>query len=59
MREAFALLDFFQQKYWYISDISISNFNQTLANELVSFEQPGLGDQYLTFMYSPCKTFIV
>ena len=44
MREAFAvqkLLTFFQQKYWQISDINILNFNDTLTNDVVSFEQPG------------------
>ena len=44
MREAFAmqkLLTFFQQKYWCISDINIRNFNETLTNDVVSFEQPG------------------
>ena len=44
MREAFAvqkLLTFFQQKYWCIWDINIWNFNDTLTNDVVSFEQPG------------------
>ena len=40
MREAFALY-FFNQKYWHISDINILNFNQTLTNDIVSFEQLG------------------
>ena len=42
MREAFALqklLTVFQQKYWHILDISIWNFNDTLTNAIVSFEQ--------------------
>ena len=46
MREAFALqklLTFFQQKYWHIWDINIWNFNVSLTNDVVSFEQPGLG----------------
>ena len=50
MREAFAmqkLFTFFEEKYWYISDINISNFNKTLTNDVVSFEQPGPG--LLTF----------
>ena len=34
MREAFAL---------HISDISIGNFNETLTEDVVSFEQPGPG----------------
>ena len=43
MRDAFALqkrLTFFQQKKknWHISDISIWNFNETLTNNVVSFE---------------------
>ena len=44
MREAFALEKLhtiFQQKYWPISDISVWNFNETLTNDVVSFEQPG------------------
>ena len=44
IKEAFApqkLLTFFQQKYWYISDINIWNFNETLTNDVVSFERPG------------------
>ena len=48
MREAFAvqkLLSFFNKKYWQISDINILNYNETLTNDVVSFEQlgPGLG----------------
>ena len=46
MREAFAmqkLLTFFQQKYWRKSDINVWNFNETLTNDVVSFEQPGPG----------------
>ena len=48
MREAFAvqkLLTFFQQKYWQISDINVLNFNDTLTNDVVSFEQPGPGQE--------------
>ena len=43
MREAFALqnlLIFFEQKYWGISDIEVGNLNETLTNNVVSFEQP-------------------
>ena len=46
MREAFAVQKFltiFQQKYWRISDMNILNFNDTLTNDIVSFEQPGPG----------------
>ena len=46
MREAFALQSvshFFNKKYWHISDIKVWNFNETLANDDVSFEQLGLG----------------
>ena len=32
---------FFNKKYWYISDINNRNFNETLTNNIVSFEQPG------------------
>ena len=44
MREAFAvqkLLTIFQQKYWRISDMNILNFNDTLTNDVFSFEQLG------------------
>ena len=34
---------FFNKKYWQISDINVSNFNNTLTNHVVSFEQPGPG----------------
>ena len=47
MREAFAmqkLLTFFQ-KYWHISGTSVLNFNETLTNDVVSFEQLGPGKQ--------------
>ena len=52
MREAFALqkqkllhcksfLHFFKKKYQWIWDINIWNFNDTLTNDVVSFEQLG------------------
>ena len=44
MREAFALQklsNFFKKQYWRISNINISIFNETLTNDVVSFEQPG------------------
>ena len=42
MREAFAAsLIFFNKKYWHILDINVCNFNETLTNDVVSFEQPG------------------
>ena len=44
IREAFALqklLTFFQHKYWHIWDINVWNFNETLTNDVISFEQPG------------------
>ena len=45
MREAFALQKpfiFFNKKiYWRISDTNIQNFNETLTNDVVSFEQLG------------------
>ena len=47
MREAFAVAKashiFFNKKYWQILDISVWNFNETLTNDIVSFEQPGPG----------------
>ena len=30
---------FFNKKYWHIWDINIWNFNETLTNDVVSFEQ--------------------
>ena len=42
MWEAFAVqkhLKFFRQKYWHIWDINVWNFNETLTNDVVSFEQ--------------------
>ena len=43
MREAFArhFSHFFNKKYWQIADINISNFNEMLTNDVVSFEQLG------------------
>ena len=44
MRAAFAmqkLHTFFQQKYQLIWDINVWNFNDTLTNDVISFEQPG------------------
>ena len=44
MREAFALqklLTFFQQIYWHIWDINVWNFNVSLTNDVISFEQLG------------------
>ena len=44
MREAFALqklLILFQQKYYQILDFNVLKFNETLTNDVVSFEQPG------------------
>ena len=46
MREAFALhcksfTHFFNKKYWHIWNISVWNFNVSLTNDVVSFEQPG------------------
>ena len=46
MREAFALqklLIFFRQKIkCQISDTDLWNFNETVTNDVFSFEQPGL-----------------
>ena len=44
MREAFAqqsFSHFFNKKYWQISEINIWNFNETLTNNVISFEQLG------------------
>ena len=46
MREAFAmqcksLSHFFNKKYWHIWEINFWKFNETLINDVVSFEQLG------------------
>ena len=44
MREACALQKFltiFHKKYWHIWDINVWNFNVSITNDVVSFEQPG------------------
>ena len=45
------LLTFFQQIYWHIRDINVWNFNKTLTNDVVSFEQlgPGIWKPYICF----------
>ena len=43
MRKAFHI--FFNKKYWHISDINVWNFNETLTNNVVSFDQPDPGQQ--------------
>ena len=56
MWEAFAvqkLLTFFQQKYWHILDISVWNFNETLTNDIIRFEQPGPGLRVLS-----CQSYL-
>ena len=32
---------FFNKKYWHIWDINVWNFNETLTNDVFSFDQPG------------------
>ena len=42
MREAFASFShFFNKKYWHIWEINFWKFNETLTNDVISFEQPG------------------
>ena len=51
MRDAFALqklLIFFNKKYWHIEILRFEIFNETLINDLVSFEQLG-PDQFVDF----------
>ena len=36
-----SFLIFFRKNYWHIWDINVWNFNETLTNDIVSFEQPG------------------
>ena len=50
MREAFAvqkLLTFFQQKLLAYFKYQHLNFNETLTNNVISFEQPSPGSKYL------------
>ena len=59
MREAFAvqLQHFFNKKYWHIWEINIWNFNETLTNNVVNFEQPGQCTPYESkggIMFCPC-----
>ena len=35
------LISFFNKIYWHIWDINVWNFNETLTNDVFSFEQPG------------------
>ena len=49
MREAFAISHIFNKKYWHISDINIWNLNETLTNDIVSFERLD-PDQSLLFI---------
>ena len=49
MREALLqkLLTFFQQKYRHMWEINFWKFNETLTNDVISFEQLGPGSKYL------------
>ena len=38
---------FFNKKYRHISSINVWKFNETLTNDVVSFEQPGPGGVYI------------
>ena len=42
MIEAFAL-QFFYKTFWHIGDMNVWNVNETLTNDVVSFEQLGSG----------------
>ena len=60
MKEVFALqklLRFFRQKYWHIWDINIWNFNETLTNQGISFEQLGPDQLWKKKMCSAKKVF--
>ena len=43
MRLQKLLTFFFNKKYLHTWDISVWNFNESLTNDVVSFEQPGPG----------------
>ena len=38
---------FFNKKYWHISDTDVWNFNETLTNDVVIFEQSGPGPEVI------------
>ena len=44
------LLKFFNRKYWRIWDSNVWSLNETLINDVVSFEQPG-PDFCLEYMF--------
>ena len=46
---------YFNKNYWRISVINILNFNDTLTNDVVSFEQPGPGIFLLKYEFSYIK----
>ena len=56
MREAFAMQSFthfFNKTYRLIWDIKVWFFNDTLTNDVVSFEQPSPGFEYVVSIYMP------
>ena len=49
------LLTFFNKKYWFISDTNVSNFNEMLINNVVSFEQRSPGVLPCTYSANECN----
>ena len=50
---------FFNKKHWHISDINVWNFNGTLTNYVVSFEQPCPGiPPYVSSIFSKGDRFV-
>ena len=41
LKKSLIFTHFFNKKYWETSDLNVWNFNETLTNDVVSFEQPG------------------
>ena len=48
------LLTFFQQKFWHICVSLDLNFNESLTNDIVSFEQLGPDPNICCLFINPC-----
>ena len=48
----------FNKKYWHISDSNVWNFNETLTNDIIKFEQSDPGD-YLFWWLIKCTCEII
>ena len=48
-----------EQKYWQKSGINVWNFNETLTNSIVSFEQPDPDVLYISSSGQGSKTYLL